>query len=208
MTEQEEDPTRSYFEAKCELRPLPIELPEHKVTMHYHDNRLCVNGDPVELICIGSFDPDPLYTPFYTRSHPLWPKDWRIDHRPSHERDNIMLMPVYDKPGLVAFMANRYAWGMNIGYCYLDIANKKVYMHGFFNHDHPECIALRKTQDGRETDVFLYYGDHFDGDLIEEDKNGIIHSDDDLCSGWWRNWVRAESEFNQLQSCIELLTIE
>ena len=145
--------------------------------VHYKNSKLCIDDDPLEIVAV---DHDVFIThePFHEPINQGLNEDGsKMYIGPAKEgqqkKDKFMLMPKHNKEGLIAFIANRYAWGMNISSCYLDVQNKKVYMNKSCNYDNPEGIALRRTQCGLGTEIFLYYGDDMDGDLIQEDMCNV-----------------------------------
>ena len=217
MSRETPDPTdviRDYFERKCELQSLPVEIPEAKVVLQYQGSALCMNDAPLEIISVDH-EADEVYEPFHEPVMKYYENTG--DELPSQvipakegwqKNDKIMLMPKHnitkDDGLLIAFMANRYAWGMNISCCYLDVQNKKLYMYKSYNYDHPEGIALRRTPCGLGTEVFYYYGDDLDPDLVEEDARGVVHRAGEtggLCSGWWNGEYTADN-FAKLASQI------
>jgi hypothetical protein len=194
------DEIKRYFEQKSELRPLPMKLDDSKFSIDYKNGVLCINDDPLEIVLFqreGCDNPTiPEYEPFHK---PERVKSVRMD------RDEYLLMPKHDHDGLIAFIAVRYAWGVNTSLCYLDTKHKKVYMLPSDNYDHPDVIAIRRSPDGLDIHLFQFYDDEYDDDLIEEDKTNVVHvggQDKGMCSGWW-NWEDTQDDFKRLQTSIK-----
>ena len=67
-------------------------------------------------------------------------------YKDDYLRDSFVLMPVFNLPGYTAFVAIRYAWGMNVNVCLLHTELKIVYCWQSYNFDHPVGLALRRLR--------------------------------------------------------------
>jgi len=79
-----------------------------------------------------------------------------ISHEPLYKymddylHDSFVLMPAFDLPGYTAFVAIRYAWGMNVNVCLLHTESKIVCCWQSYNFDHPIGLSLRRLENGLE----------------------------------------------------------
>jgi len=121
------------IEKSCISSKFPMKTPRGEVAFSPRGN-LCLNNKQLR---IRNLCNKPL------RSHEAL---YRYeDHR---FYDTFVLMPAFNEPGYIAFVANRYAWGMNVNVCLLDAKKKIVYCWQSYNYDHPVGLALRRAGNG------------------------------------------------------------
>jgi hypothetical protein len=71
--------------------------------------------------------------------------------------DGYIRTPEFDVGNRLAFILNRYAWGMNVSVALLDPQSRTVYMWRSDNFDMPTGIAIRRRPDGAvgEYEIFV-----------------------------------------------------
>jgi predicted small secreted protein len=73
-----------------------------------------------------------------------------------HYYGNLILLPEYNMSDtMLAMIVNRYAWGMNVGVAYLDTETNRLYCSNSENYDYPTGIAIRKSPDGSDYEIYL-----------------------------------------------------
>jgi hypothetical protein len=172
------DPIR----ATCELKPFPWTTAAG--TLAFRDGALEFDGAPVK---IRNLNRAP------------------VDHDALHEHefsasDGYIPMPEYDQDGMIAFVANRYAWGMNVRAALLSPEDRTVYCWTSYNFDHPQGVAVRRK--GSDVEIYLN-NDGLDRRVVYKGETDTLSCIDNA----YRNssWVnlRIHEDFERMGSFIK-----
>lgn len=123
-------------------------------------------------------------------------------------RDNYVLFPEYDFDGMISFVANRYAWGMNVCVGFFDPVKNIIYCGKSYNFDYPPGIALRKINKSNnypECQIFISNEDKQRRIIYRDAVNDPVIFFDNLYPD--SNWCNLgiEKDFKHLKKCIEWL---
>lgn len=130
---------------QCELKKFPLEIKEKSLIIDGDRVRISDRKESLKIIS--------LY------------RGQNISHEPLHYYNNSLYsdcyirMPEYDRDGMYALVLNRYAWGMNVCCAYLDLELNQLIYWDSQNFDHPEGIALKKTEDNKNVEIFITNND-------------------------------------------------
>ncbi|KAJ3022151.1 hypothetical protein HKX48_006887 [Thoreauomyces humboldtii] len=137
-----------------DLRPFPYEDSDVGIVVSTDPDpqkqQVLLNGDLVTHRWLQE-QPDPTYTA-------LCPSSERGGVR--FASDTYLRLPALDPPdetGLLAFVLNRGAWGMNLHVALLDVPTCVMYHGASINYDSPEVRAVRIRPDSDGTEVELQY---------------------------------------------------
>lgn len=160
----------------------------------YNDHEVKVYHLGNNLKCFDSHDPFGKYKDYYLH-------------------DRYTLFPEYDIDidggnKLIAFVANRYAWGMNVSVGFFDPNERVIYCGRACNYDYPVGIALRKVnKPDKPTQCHIYLSNRDkERRLVYKDPSGDsipfidhLYNDSNWCN------LSIEKDFHHLSECIKWL---
>lgn len=126
----------------CHLKKFPLTT-EHGTLQYNEQGDMVFNGQLIDICYLGN------NLTYHSYSDPLCKHE-------NYIHDNYILFPEYNFKHMVAFVANRYTYGMNVNVCFLDHIKNIIYCGCTSSIDYPndEGIALRKTNNRCE--IYLY----------------------------------------------------
>lgn len=117
-----------------------------------------------------------------------------------YKGDNFYLVPEFSIPGYIAFISNRYAWGMNVNVALLHAESKTVYTWASHNFDYPEGVALKKQDDKYQ--IYLSQDD-YSSELLYHDGKEMLPTIENMHhpSNWYN--LPISKDFDKLKAFIE-----
>jgi hypothetical protein len=177
-----------------ELIKYPVVLND-KNTLYYDDNFvMCCNGQPVSIVNMDKLEAY-RYIPFYKPGG---------DSGNNFCSDEYIRMGELDRDGMMAFIAVRYQYGMNVVFALFESTTNTVYFDSFKNFDYP-CGEAIRLRDGK-LEIYLN-NDDIDRSIIYRDENQPYPMSFDTIynNSEWTD-LDANGEFNRLYSLVESYT--
>lgn len=181
------------------LKKFPIETPYGNIS--YNNNReedneneekerklikisntMTLNNEPIKVIHLYEVSKAwELYQPLCFSVNPYQDNDDDYIHNVDYMR-----VPEYDHNGMIAFIVNRYWFGMNIVAALFDPINKIIYCDGHWNFDWPKGVTLRNNN-GKHEVYFVEIGSRIKNAkiLYKKNENVIINDEDLKCESFW-----------------------
>lgn len=179
------------IEANCILKePCRDKNPDF---IYWDEDVLKCNGNPVEVHYLGNnLESNNSYDPFTVVSR----------------NDRYALFPEYDFNGMKAFVANKYAWGMNICVGLYDPDKNAIYCSGSNNFDYPVGIALRKVNKDSsmypECHIFLSNQEKQRRVIYRSSQDQIVFMDNLYNDSNWYN-LNIKRDYDHLIQCVKWL---
>jgi hypothetical protein len=177
---------------KCHLQKFPMKL--NCGTIMYNEKGEFLLNDEILTIKHLYDEPSISYVPFCV-------SDRNKDKDGNYiSNEQYILLPEYNYDSCVAFIVNRYAWGMNTNVAILDPISKTIYCWKSDNYDYPTGIALRKCKG--EVEMYLS-NDNVTRKVLYNDQNSTsLYSFENIYSD--SNWydLNVEEDMNLLKKYI------
>lgn len=119
-------------------------------------------------------------------------------------KDSYMRIQQHDRNGMIAFIANRYWFGMNICPAFFDPVNKIIYCGNTWNFDSPEGITMRNNNDNN-VEIFLAHNSTITKNKKLLYTNNILDEKYYTESDSYWHTINTTSFFKKLSKWIDLI---